>query len=120
MCSRSISRFRVLAPMADQPASPTPHIKRTPLHGAHVKLGARLTNFGGWEMPLSYEGQLAEHKAVRSGAGMFDVSHMGQVRFGGEGALGYLQQLVPADISTLKPGESRYTQLCNRKGGIID
>ena len=80
-----------------------------------------MTPFGGWDMPLTYEqGQLAEHKIVRTAVGMFDVSHMGQVRFQGEDALAFLQMLVPADIAALKDSGSKYTHLCNEHGGVID
>jgi len=94
--------------------------KRTPLYQAHLDAGAKMTDFGGWEMPLSYEGQLAEHHAVRHRAGMFDVSHMGQIRFTGEGAREFLDYLLPANIGSLPAGKSCYTQLCNEDGGVID
>src|SRR5690606_5578426 len=92
----------------------------TPLHQDHLDLKARMTGFGGWDMPLSYAGQLAEHHAVRSDVGMFDVSHMGQVRFSGPQALSFLQVLVPADISALADGQSKYTQLVTPEGGVVD
>lgn len=92
----------------------------TPLHAAHVQLKARMTGFGGWDMPLSYAGQLIEHQAVRTKVGIFDVSHMGQVRFSGDEALPFLQMLVPANIAALTDGGSKYTQLCNDHGGVID
>ncbi len=95
-------------------------LKVTPLHGAHKALGARMVPFGGWDMPLSYKGQLDEHKAVRNNVGIFDVSHMGQVRIQGEDSLEYLQRLVPGDFSKLEDGKGKYTQLCNDEGGIID
>ncbi len=93
---------------------------RTPLYENHKKLDARLVEFGGWEMPLSYEGQLAEHQAVRNGVGMFDVSHMGQVRLTGPRVLEFIQKLVPGDFSTLENGKAKYTQLCNEAGGVLD
>lgn len=95
-------------------------LKQTPLFHAHKELGARMAGFAGWEMPLSYAGQIAEHQAVRTRAGMFDVSHMGQVRFRGEGALALLQLLVPGNMAKLEDGQAKYTQLCNDHGGIID
>ena len=104
--------------MADTP--PCTPLHRTPLHQAHIAAGARMTPFGGWDMPLSYEGQLAEHKAVRTGAGIFDVSHMGQVRFTGSQVNEFLQWLVPGDVAALKPHFSRYTQLVNEFGGVED
>ena len=94
--------------------------RRTPLFEEHKRLGARMVPFAGWEMPLSYAGQLEEHLAVRKGAGIFDVSHMGQVRIAGHGAVDFLQGQVPGDVGALRPGRSRYTQLCNESGGILD
>lgn len=76
--------------------------------------------FGGWEMPLQYQGIVAEHQAVRSRAGMFDVSHMGKFSFQGEDILASLQQLVPSNLARLKPGQAQYTVLLNQQGGIID
>ncbi|MDX2176447.1 MAG: glycine cleavage system aminomethyltransferase GcvT [Candidatus Sumerlaeia bacterium] len=97
------------------------NLLRTPLHGQHVALGARMTPFGGWDMPLSYEGQLAEHDAVRGRVGMFDVSHMGQVRLRGERAAAFLDQLTPGKIGRLsEDGRSVYTQLCADDGGMLD
>lgn len=101
-------------------AADSASLLRTPLHPVHQRLGARLVPFGGWEMPLTYAGQLAEHHAVRQRVGIFDVSHMGQVRFTGPDALKFLQHLVPADIAALAPGKSRYTQLVADDGGTID
>lgn len=95
-------------------------LKKTPLYADHVRLGARMTPFGGWDMPLQYKGQLAEHEAVRKGVGMFDVSHMGQARFRGARALEYLQRLVPGNIARLGDGASLYTQLCTPTGGVVD
>jgi aminomethyltransferase len=92
----------------------------TPLRQNHIDLGARMVPFGGWEMPLTYGGQIAEHEAVRTGVGIFDVSHMGQVRFTGAGAGDFLQWLTPGDITSLEPGQSRYTQLVRPDGGTID
>ncbi|MCC6547016.1 glycine cleavage system aminomethyltransferase GcvT [Candidatus Sumerlaeota bacterium] len=96
-------------------------LQRTCLHGEHVALGARMVPFGGWDMPVTYAaGQLAEHRAVRNAVGIFDVSHMGQVRFTGAGALAFLEQIVPGDLRALLDAQSKYTQLCNEGGGIID
>lgn len=95
-------------------------LKRTPLYNAHVKADARLTPFGGWDMPLSYSGQLAEHQAVRKNIGMFDVSHMGQVRFRGPRTLEFLQLLLPNNFAPLKDGYAKYTQLCRETGGVLD
>lgn len=103
--------------MAEAPAGP---LKKTPLHAEHVRLGARMTPFGGWDMPLQYGGQLAEHHAVRQNVGIFDVSHMGQVRFHGARTLDFLMRLVPANVARLADGGSIYTQLTNSNGGVID
>jgi aminomethyltransferase len=103
------------------PAQP---LKRTPLHALHVELGAKMVPFAGYDMPVQYPaGILTEHLHTRSGAGIFDVSHMGQVRLTGKGGASpakALEALVPADIQGLKPGQMRYTQFTNKKGGIID
>jgi aminomethyltransferase len=105
--------------MADAPCSTEPLLK-TPLHAEHLAANARMCAFGGWDMPLTYEGQLKEHDAVRNRVGIFDVSHMGQVRFKGAGVLDFLNQLVPGRLDKLTDGFSSYTQLCNDEGGIID
>ena len=77
----------------------TAALKRTPLYERHVALGARLVEFGGWEMPVQYSGILDEHRAVRERAGLFDVSHMGEFYVEGPGALDFLQSLVPNDVA---------------------
>src|ERR1700722_1339737 len=105
-------------------AAAAPALKTTPLHGAHVALGARMVPFAGYEMPVQYPtGVLAEHLHTRTSAGLFDVSHMGQAfLMGGDHATTAkaLETLVPADILTLAPGRQRYTQLLNEEGGILD
>jgi aminomethyltransferase len=95
-------------------------LERTPLYAAHVAAGARLVPFAGWEMPVQYEGVLAEHRAVRSDAGVFDVSHMGEIEVEGPTALELLQATLSNDVSRLGVGESQYTLLTNGTGGIID
>ncbi|MDX2257169.1 MAG: glycine cleavage system aminomethyltransferase GcvT [Pseudanabaenaceae cyanobacterium bins.39] len=95
-------------------------LKRTPLYDLHVTAGARLVEFGGWEMPVQYQGIVAEHQAVRSEVGMFDVSHMGKVAFKGEGVLESLQRLVPSNLARVAVGQAMYTVLLNEQGGIID
>jgi aminomethyltransferase len=99
-------------------------LKRTPLHALHKELGARLVPFAGYEMPVQYPtGILAEHAHTRSAAGLFDVSHMGQVRLtakAGHNAAKALETLVPGDIAGLQPGQQRYTQFTNQTGGILD
>ena len=99
-------------------------LKRTPLHALHRELGARLVPFAGYEMPVQYPtGILAEHTQTRTAAGLFDVSHMGQVRLTakpGQNVAKAVETLVPGDISGLQPGQQRYTQLTNETGGILD
>lgn len=95
-------------------------LKRTPLYEQHVALGARLVEFGGWEMPVQYTGILQEHQAVRTRAGLFDVSHMGEFKVEGEDALAFLQYLVPNDVARLAIHQVLYTQLCLPGGNVID
>ena len=95
-------------------------LKRTPLYEQHVALGARLVEFGGWEMPVQYSSILDEHRAVRTHAGLFDVSHMGEFKVEGPDALAFLQHLVPNDVSRLAINQALYTQLCLPDGGTID
>jgi aminomethyltransferase len=95
-------------------------LKRTPLYEQHRALGARLVEFSGWEMPVQYSGILAEHEAVRTHAGLFDVSHMGEFKVEGSDALAFLQYLVPNDVSRLAIGQALYTQLCLPNGNTID
>ncbi|HEX6817718.1 MAG TPA: glycine cleavage system aminomethyltransferase GcvT, partial [Ktedonobacterales bacterium] len=94
--------------------------KRTPLYDEHRALGARLVEFSGWEMPVQYSGILEEHRAVRERAGIFDVSHMGEFRVEGPGALDFLQGLVPNNVARLGDGQALYTQICNEQGGTLD
>jgi aminomethyltransferase len=91
--------------------------ERTPLHGEHVRLGAQMTNFGGWVMPLQYSSIREEHRAVREGVGLFDLSHMGELRLNDEG-LG--QRVITRDLTRLQTGRIQYALLCNEEGGIID
>ncbi len=94
--------------------------RKTPLFDRHVALGARMIPFAGWIMPVQYAGILAEHKTVRTQAGLFDLGHMGQVDVAGPGALSYLQAITTNDVSTLTPGEAQYSLLPNEQGGVID
>jgi aminomethyltransferase len=94
--------------------------KRTPLHDRHVAAGARLVPFAGWEMPVQYAGIRAEHQAVRESAGMFDVSHMGQVETTGRDAEAFLQRLLSNDVSRLGAGGAQYSVLCRDDGGVLD
>src|SRR5580765_2882459 len=93
---------------------------RTPLYDRHVALGARLVPFAGWAMPVQYEGVIPEHRAVRSDAGAFDVSHMGELTVEGPGARAFLQSVLSNDVERLEPGLAQYTLLTNEQGGIVD
>lgn len=95
-------------------------LKRTPLFAAHQRLGARLVEFGGWEMPVQYSSIVDEHLAVRRAGGMFDISHMGEVSFRGPGALAFLNHLLTNDAARLAVGQGQYTLMCNERGGVID
>jgi aminomethyltransferase len=92
----------------------------TPLHDRHVELGARMVPFAGWEMPVQYEGVIPEHRAVRTDAGVFDVSHMGELEVEGPHARDLLQRALSNDLDKLEPGQAQYTLLTNEAGGIID
>ena len=94
--------------------------KKTSLYDEHIKLGAKMVPFGGWNMPVQYEGIIKEHNATREFAGLFDVSHMGEVYIKGIESLEFLQSIVPQDISTLNEGCAVYCQLPNKDGGLID
>jgi aminomethyltransferase len=93
---------------------------QTPLHDRHVALGARMVPFAGWEMPVQYEGVIQEHRAVRTDAGVFDVSHMGELEVEGPRAHELLQSLLSNDLDRLGAGDAQYTLLTNERGGIID
>ena len=96
-------------------------VQKTPLHDAHVALGAKMVDFGGWSMPLQYAGGiLAEHRTVRESVGIFDVSHMGEVDFTGPQAIEAVQGLVTNDVSRLKDAQALYTVACRPSGGIVD
>src|SRR5436309_2975137 len=93
---------------------------KTPLHDRHVSLGARMVPFAGWEMPVQYEGVIQEHRAVRTDAGVFDVSHMGEIEVEGPRAHELLQGLLSNDLDRIEPGQAQYTLLTNPGGGIVD
>ena len=93
---------------------------RTALYQHHVDLGARMVSFAGWEMPIQYSGILAEHKAVRTAAGLFDLGHMGQVEFTGPDAEAFLQWTSTNDMTKLEPGKAHYALLPNEQGGVVD
>ena len=95
--------------------------RRTPLHAEHLALGARMVDFAGWQMPVQYAGIIEEHNAVRSGVGIFDVSHMGEFRLFGPGAKESLQRIVTNDLDRIDAlGDALYTVMCDDDGGIID
>ncbi len=104
--------------MSDTPAG-TP-LQRTPLYDAHRALGAKLVEFGGWEMPVSYRGILEEHRAVRRAVGLFDVSHMGEIEVTGPHAADACQRLTTNDVRKLADGQVQYTLLCRYDGGVVD
>jgi aminomethyltransferase len=95
-------------------------MKRTPLFNAHQLLGGKLIEFGGWEMPVQYTSIVDEHLAVRKAAGLFDISHMGQIVAEGVASERFLNQTLTNDVRQLKPGQGQYSLLCNERGGVID
>src|SRR5258706_2163821 len=96
-------------------------MRHSPLDGAHRALGAKLVPFGGWEMPLNYlAGTLAEHRACRTGAVVFDVSHLGTVRASGAGVLDALQAALTNDLHKIGPGQAQYTHLLDDDGSVLD
>ena len=95
-------------------------MRRTPLYEQHVELGAKLVPFAGWEMPVTYEGIREEHSAVRTHAGMFDVSHMGEVEVEGPEALAFLQRVLSNDVARIEIGGAQYSCLCDERGGVLD
>lgn len=95
-------------------------MKRSPLHDIHASLNARFVDFGGWEMPVQYESVLAEHRAVRSKAGFFDVTHLGRFELTGAGARDATRRLLCNDVERIEPGRTQYTMILNADGGIID
>ncbi len=95
-------------------------LKKTALHAAHVALGARMVPFGGWDMPVEYSGISAEHMAVRTAAGLFDVSHMGQIELAGPNALAAVQHITTNDASKLQNGQAQYSALTTPEGTFVD
>ena len=94
----------------------------SPLHAEHVALGATMGAFGGWDMPISYAGAgvVAEHTAVRTAVGIFDVSHLGKASVTGPDAAAFVNNCLTADLAKLAPGQAQYTMCCNDNGGVID
>lgn len=101
-------------------ATPGTALQRTPLYAEHRALGAKLVEFGGWEMPVSYRGIMEEHRAVRTAAGLFDVSHMGEIEVLGPRAGTICQRLTTNDVRKLANGHVQYTLLCREDGGVVD
>ncbi len=101
-------------------AAPDAPLARTPLFDAHRALGAKIVEFGGWEMPVSYRGIIEEHRAVRTAAGLFDVSHMGEIEVLGPHAAATCQRLTTNDVRNLANGHVQYTLLCREDGGVVD
>jgi glycine cleavage system T protein (aminomethyltransferase) len=95
-------------------------LKRTPLEAEHLRLGAKMAPFAGWQMPIEYEGALAEHRSVRAHVGLFDLTHLGKVEVVGPGALGMLQRLVTNDLSRAGVGDALYNLVLNEGGGVIE
>lgn len=95
-------------------------LKETALHAEHAKLGASFTDFGGWDMPLKYQSELAEHHAVRQGAGLFDLSHMGEIWVRGAQAAAFLDYALVGNLSAIAVGKAKYSLICTPEGGIID
>jgi aminomethyltransferase len=98
----------------------TDTLARTPIHDWHAKHGAKLVDFAGWEMPIQYGSIVSEHKATREAVGLFDVSHMGRFCFTGPGAMPFLEGLLTRKVTTLKPGQVRYSLVTNDEGGVLD
>jgi aminomethyltransferase len=94
--------------------------RQTPLFAEHVRLGAVMTSFAGWQMPLRYGSETAEHQAVRHAAGLFDLSHMGEILVRGPDAGAALDYALTGSISVLRPGRARYTMICAADGGVLD
>jgi aminomethyltransferase len=102
------------------PDSQSTALRRTPLAAVHAELGATMTGFAGWQMPVRYGSETAEHNAVRNAAGLFDLSHMGELLVSGDGAAAALDYALVGDASAIRPGRARYTMICAPDGGVID
>ena len=102
------------------PAIPTPTLRKTALNPVHRQLGAKMVDFGGWDMPVEYSGLVAEHMAVRTGVGLFDVSHMGDIQFRGPGSLAAVQHISMNDASKLAIGQAHYSAMLYPQGTFVD
>lgn len=107
---------------SSSPEGSQPQLLHSPLHDAHVALGATMGAFGGWDMPISYAagGVVAEHTAVRTTVGVFDVSHLGKASVTGAGAAAFVNRCLSADLGRIGPGQAQYTLCCNESGGVVD
>lgn len=103
-----------------QSARVSEELNRTPLEAAHLELGARMVPFAGWNMPVQYTSIIDEHRAVREKAGIFDISHMGQIFVEGPDSAGWLNRMLTNNVRKLAPGQGQYTLMLNRRGGVID
>src|SRR6266536_1105412 len=117
-CIRRCPARPLGVPQMTDPEATRP--RRTPLTGVHERLGATLTDFAGWLMPLRYGSELAEHRAVRTAAGLFDLSHMGEITVTGPEAAEALDYALVGHLSALAPGRARYTMICAPDGGVLD
>lgn len=95
-------------------------LKRTPLYDTHIALSGKMVDFGGWALPVQYSSILDEHRAVRERAGLFDVSHMGEIEVRGSGAFLFLQHMITNDLTGMQPGRCRYSPVCYENGGTVD
>src|SRR5919108_1850947 len=102
------------------PEAPPSTLKKTPLNARHRSLGARMVEFGGWDMPVEYSGIVDEHMAVRTRGGLFDVSHMGQIEVAGRDALAAVQRVASNDASRLANGQAQYSALTTHEGTFVD
>src|SRR5580704_10093032 len=115
----SVSRLMVTA-YHSHVTSSAERARQTPLHAVHERLGATMTSFAGWQMPLRYASETAEHLAVRRAAGLFDLSHMGEITLTGPEAAAALDYALVGNLSALRPGRARYTMICAEDGGVLD
>src|ERR1700746_1449135 len=115
----SVSRLMLTA-YHSQVTSSAERARQTPLHAVHERLGATMTSFAGWQMPLRYASETAEHLAVRRAAGLFDLSHMGEITVAGPEAGAALDYALVGNLSALRPGRARYTMICAEDGGVLD
>src|SRR5580693_3921935 len=114
------SMFRRFHEKSSVNTSAAVDLRKTALNSIHRRLGAKMVNFGGWDMPLEYSGILVEHEAVRTRAGLFDVSHMGEIEVRGAGSLDLVQWVTCNNAAKLAVGQAQYTGLMTAKGTFVD